>query len=85
VNGSARSTKRHNAKRRVDLPIRRTTVTIPDTSLELYPGARLNERCHRAQLALLQAVGPRVAESRFGLLADYPWSAPYEDVRLKAK
>ena len=37
------------------------------------------------QLALLQGVGPRVAESGVGLIADYPWSAPYEDVKLKAK
>jgi len=37
------------------------------------------------QLALLQGVGPRVAESGFGLIPDYPWSAPYEDVKLKAK
>jgi peptide/nickel transport system substrate-binding protein len=37
------------------------------------------------QLALLQGVGPRVAESGFGLIADYPWSAPYEDVKLKAR
>jgi len=26
-----------------------------------------------------------VAESGFGLIADYPWSAPYEDVKLKPK
>ena len=37
------------------------------------------------QLALLQASGPRIAESGFGLITDYPWSAPYEDVKLKAK
>jgi peptide/nickel transport system substrate-binding protein len=37
------------------------------------------------QLALLQGVGPRVAESGLGLIADYPWSAPYEDVKLKAR
>ena len=37
------------------------------------------------QLALLQGVGPRVAESALGLIADYPWSAPYEDVKLKGK
>jgi len=37
------------------------------------------------QLALLQGVGPRVAESGLGLIADYPWSAPYEDVKLKGK
>jgi peptide/nickel transport system substrate-binding protein len=37
------------------------------------------------QLALLQGYGPRVAESGLGLIADYPWAAPYEDVKLKAK
>ncbi len=37
------------------------------------------------QLALLQGVGPHVAESGLGLIADYPWSAPYEDLRLKAR
>ena len=37
------------------------------------------------QLALLQGVGPRVAESGLGLISEYPWSAPYEDLKLKAK
>jgi peptide/nickel transport system substrate-binding protein len=37
------------------------------------------------QLSLLQAYGPRVAESGLGLIADYPWSAPYEDLKLKAR
>ena len=37
------------------------------------------------QLSLLTGYGPRVAEPGLGLVADYPWSAPYEDVRLKAK
>ena len=37
------------------------------------------------QLAVLQGYGPRVAESRLGLITDYPWSAPYEDVKLKAQ
>jgi hypothetical protein len=37
------------------------------------------------QLALLQGYGPRVAESGLGLIADYPWSAPSEDLKLKAK
>jgi len=37
------------------------------------------------QLALLPAYGPRVAESGLGLISDYPWSAPYEDLKLKAK
>ena len=37
------------------------------------------------QLAILQGVGPRVAESGLGLLTEYPWSAPYEEVKLKAK
>src|SRR2546426_7349374 len=38
-----------------------------------------------ALLAVLQGVGPRVAESEFGRIADYPWSAPYEDVKLKTR
>ncbi len=37
------------------------------------------------QLVILQGYGPRVAESGLGLIVDYPWSAPYEDVRLKGK
>jgi peptide/nickel transport system substrate-binding protein len=37
------------------------------------------------QYVLLQGVGPRVAEPGLGLITDYPWSAPYEDVRLKEK
>ena len=37
------------------------------------------------QLALMQAHGPRVAESGLGLITDYPWSAPYEDIKLKGK
>jgi peptide/nickel transport system substrate-binding protein len=35
------------------------------------------------QLSLLPGYGPRVAESGLGLIADYPWSAPYEDLKLK--
>ena len=37
------------------------------------------------QLSVLNGYGPRVAESGLGLIADYPWSAPYEDMKLKAK
>jgi peptide/nickel transport system substrate-binding protein len=37
------------------------------------------------QLSMLQGYGPRVAESGLGLIADYPWAAPYEDVKLKAR
>jgi peptide/nickel transport system substrate-binding protein len=37
------------------------------------------------QLALLQAYGPRVAESGLGLIADFPWAAPYEELRLKER
>jgi peptide/nickel transport system substrate-binding protein len=54
---------------------------------------------HRAQLlvheramfapiwdfAFLHGVGPRVEESGLGLLGGYGFSAPYEDVKLKAK
>jgi hypothetical protein len=31
----------------------------------------------------LNIMGPRVAESGWGLIALYPWSGPYEAVRLK--
>jgi peptide/nickel transport system substrate-binding protein len=37
------------------------------------------------QLSVLNGYGPRIAESGLGLIADYPWAAPYEDVKLKAK
>ena len=37
------------------------------------------------QLSFNNGVGPRVAESGFGLIARYPYSGPYEDVTLKAK
>jgi peptide/nickel transport system substrate-binding protein len=37
------------------------------------------------QLALLQASGPRVADGGFGHITEYPWSAPYEDLKLKGK
>jgi peptide/nickel transport system substrate-binding protein len=37
------------------------------------------------QLSVLTGYGPRVAESGLGLITDYPWSAPYEDVKLKAR
>jgi peptide/nickel transport system substrate-binding protein len=37
------------------------------------------------QLSVLNGYGPRVAESGLGLIADYPWAAPYEDVKLKPK
>jgi peptide/nickel transport system substrate-binding protein len=37
------------------------------------------------QLATLSAYGPRVAEPGLGLITDYPWVAPYEEVKLKAQ
>jgi peptide/nickel transport system substrate-binding protein len=37
------------------------------------------------QLSVLTGYGPRVAEPGLGLIEGYPWSAPYEDVQLKAK
>ncbi|MBM3218470.1 MAG: ABC transporter substrate-binding protein [Candidatus Rokubacteria bacterium] len=37
------------------------------------------------QLSVLNAFGPRVAESGLGLINGYPWAAPYEDVKLKAR
>jgi peptide/nickel transport system substrate-binding protein len=37
------------------------------------------------QFVVLQGVGPRVAEPGLGLIADYPWSAPYEDLTIKER
>jgi peptide/nickel transport system substrate-binding protein len=37
------------------------------------------------ELAFLNGVGPRVAESGLGLIAGHAYSAPYEDLRLKGK
>jgi peptide/nickel transport system substrate-binding protein len=37
------------------------------------------------QLAFLNAVGPRVAESGLGLIAGHAYSAPYEDLKLKGR
>ena len=36
------------------------------------------------QLAFINGTGPRVAESGFGLIARFPYTAPYEDITLKA-
>ena len=35
------------------------------------------------ELAFLNGVGPRVEESGFGLIALFPYSSPYEDLKLK--
>jgi peptide/nickel transport system substrate-binding protein len=35
--------------------------------------------------AFLHGVGPRVEEAGLGLLGSYGFSAPYEDVKLKAR
>ena len=35
--------------------------------------------------AILSGFGPRVEDAGFGLIGGYPYSAPYEDVRLKGK
>ena len=35
------------------------------------------------QLAFINGVGPRVSESGFGLIAGFPYTAPYEDMTLK--
>jgi len=37
------------------------------------------------ELAFMNGHGPRLAESGLGLITDYFYSAPYEDVRLKGK
>ena len=54
--------------------------------------AKIQQRVHEQamfaplwQLAFLNGVGPRVKEPGFGLIANYPYSAPYEDVSLTDK
>jgi peptide/nickel transport system substrate-binding protein len=37
------------------------------------------------EATILVGLGPRVEESGLGLIASYPWSAPYEDVKLRGK
>ncbi len=37
------------------------------------------------ELAFLNGINRRVEEPALGLIAGYPYSAPYEDVRLKAR
>jgi peptide/nickel transport system substrate-binding protein len=37
------------------------------------------------QQAFISGVGPRVGESGFGLIAGFPYTAPYEDLSLKGK
>ena len=37
------------------------------------------------ELGFLNGVGPRVAESGLGLITGHAYSAPYEDLTLKAK
>ena len=37
------------------------------------------------EATILVGLGPRVEESGIGLIAGYPFSAPYEDVKLKSK
>ena len=36
------------------------------------------------QLAFINGVGPRVGESGFGLITDFAYTAPYEDITLKS-
>jgi peptide/nickel transport system substrate-binding protein len=37
------------------------------------------------QLAFLNGIGPRVGESGFGLIAGFPYTAPYEDITLNGR
>ena len=36
------------------------------------------------QLAFINGIGSRVGESGFGLIPRFPYTAPYEDITLKA-
>jgi len=37
------------------------------------------------EIAAIQGYGPRVAEPSLGLITGFPWSAPYEELRLKGR
>jgi hypothetical protein len=34
-------------------------------------------------LAFINGVGPRVGQSGFGLITDYAYTSPYEDITIK--
>ncbi len=59
-----------------------------ETSGIITPFLFLHDKAMYAPLWLnagLHGVGPRVEESGFGLIPAYAFSAPYEDLKLKAK
>ena len=60
---------------------RRGAVRFPSVriSADLFPMKPIWE------LAFLNGVGPRVAESGLGLITGHAYSAPYEDLTLKPK
>ena len=35
------------------------------------------------ELAFLNGIGPRVGKSAFGLIAGFPYTAPFEDITIK--
>jgi peptide/nickel transport system substrate-binding protein len=48
----------------------------------------LNEQVMQAplyELAPINGIGPRVEEAGFGLVPDFPYSAPFEEVKLKGR
>jgi peptide/nickel transport system substrate-binding protein len=50
-----------------------------------YPEQMVHERAMYApiwQLAFINGVGPRVAESGFGRIAGFPYTAPYDELAL---
>jgi peptide/nickel transport system substrate-binding protein len=58
------------------------TATLQKIQQLMYDKAMF---AHLWELAFLNGVGPRVAESGLGLITGHAYSAPYEDLRLKAK
>jgi peptide/nickel transport system substrate-binding protein len=58
------------------------TATLQKIQQLMYDNAMF---AHLWELAFLNGVGPRVAESGLGLITGHAYSAPYEDLRLKAK
>jgi len=75
IDGLFREQATEPDKKRRETTLRRIQQPIPDKAM-VAP---------IVQVGLMSGYGPRVEESGLGLITGYSFSAPYEDVRLKAK
>jgi peptide/nickel transport system substrate-binding protein len=66
----------------VEMDRNKRTATLQKIQQMMYDKVMF---AHLWELAFLNGVGPRVAESGLGLITGHAYSAPYEDLKLKAK